>query len=132
MPDATAPAPTPAFDPTVEAPKTPAAVVVTAPAAPAPGAATSEYAVTKLTIILSTAATIVGVATDFLQSMAPALSGSKWMGPLLSVLGIAGTVLTAIGYQYTRASVKAAAHAAAGDAASAANATAAAANLGQS
>jgi hypothetical protein len=105
------------IEPTAPAVVTPAPVPVVVPAptiVPTPGNQTSEFNVTKLTTILTMVATIVGILTDFLQSISVAMPGSKWIGPLLTILGLAGTVLTTLGYQYTRAQVKAAAHDAAG------------------
>jgi hypothetical protein len=98
---------------------------------PTPGVATSEYAVTKLAVVLSILASVVGVVLDTLPQLQAAVPGaSHWTGPVLAVVGVVGTVLTALGYQVTRASVKAAAHAAA--TAPAVTVEAAAANLAKS
>jgi hypothetical protein len=100
--------------------------------APSAGATTSEFSITKMTMMLTVVASVIGVVTDVLQSLSAAMPGSKWIGPLLTVTGLVGTVLTALGYQVTRAQVKVAAHAAAGAAAATtASADDAAAKLGQ-
>ena len=112
MADALVPAP---FDPTV----------------PAPGETTTEYAVTKITIVLTIVAAVVGGAIGLLQQLSVILPDNKSVGVMLSIAGVIGTVLTALGYQVTRAQVKVAAHNAAGNAvATQANADAAAAKLG--
>lgn len=78
-----------------------------------PGVATSEFKVTIIATVLSVLATVVGVVLDLLQSAQDAGVNGKWMSIALSVFGVLGVVLTAIGYQVTRAHVKAAASAAA-------------------
>jgi hypothetical protein len=98
---------------------------------PTPGASTSEYLVTKVTLALTIAASVVGVLLDVLQN--PAVAAFPWAGKALSALGLIATVLTSIGYQVTRAQVKVAAHDAAGQVAVAnADANAAAANVAKS
>ena len=105
----------------------PDTIVVATPApAVAPGVQTSEFTVTKLATILTVVATVVGVLTDFAQSISTAMPGSKWIGLLLATLGIIGTVLTALGYQVTRSQVKVAAHNAAASSAEATEAAPAA------
>ena len=98
----------------------PSAPVV--PGAVVPGNQTSEYRTTIIATALSVLATVTGVALDILQSAADAGVQGKWIALGLSIFGVIGTVLTAIGYQVTRARVKAAAQAAAAHVA-AANAT---------
>ena len=129
MPDETVkPAETPVVAPPVAAKATEDLL------APSPGKDSSEYSVTKITLILTTIASVVGVATDLLQSLSTAMPGSKWIGPALTIAGLIGSVLAALGYQVTRAQVKVAAHNAAGVAAAGATEAAAdiaAGNLGK-
>jgi ABC-type sugar transport system substrate-binding protein len=74
-----------------------------------PGNQTSEYKVTIISTVLSIAAVITGVVLDLLQSAQDAGVNGRWMAIGLSVFGVIGAVLTAVGYQVTRAHVKAAA-----------------------
>ena len=103
-----------------------------APSAPAvtPGNSTSEFKVTVVASVLSILATITGVALDLLQSAQDAGVQGKWLTLALSIFGVIGMVLTAIGYQITRAHVKAAASNAAAAASVASTPDAAAAALG--
>lgn len=81
----------------------------TTPVIVAPGSGTSEYRVTIVATVLSVLATVTGVVLDLLQSAQDAGVNGKWLSIALSVFGVIGTVLTAVGYQITRAHVKAAA-----------------------
>ncbi len=96
----------------------------------APGNTTSEYRVTIVATALSVLATITGIALDLLQSAQDAGVNGKWLSIALSIFGVIGTVLTAIGYQVARAHVKAAAVSASG-AAPVVTPVDAAANLGK-
>lgn len=103
--------------------------VTPVPPAVVPGNQTSEYKITLISTALSVAATITGVVLDLLQSAQDAGIGGRWLPIALSVFGVIGMALTAIGYQVTRAHVKAAASAASA-AAPTVTPAAAAANVG--
>jgi hypothetical protein len=79
-----------------------------------PGTATSEFKVTIISSILSVVATVTGVVLDLLQSAQDAGINGRWLSIGLAVFGVIGMTLTAVGYQVTRAHVKAAAVAASG------------------
>jgi hypothetical protein len=79
------------------------------PPSVAPGVASSEFKVTVVATVLSVMATVTGVVLDLLQSAQDAGVNGKWLSIALSIFGVIGAVLTAIGYQITRAHVKAAA-----------------------
>jgi hypothetical protein len=79
-----------------------------------PGNQTSEYRITIIATVLSVAATVTGVVLDLLQSAQDAGVNGRWLSIGLAVFGVIGAVLTAVGYQVTRAHVKAAAVAASG------------------
>lgn len=83
--------------------------VTPVPPAVVPGNQTSEYKITLISTVLSIAATVTGVVLDLLQSAQDAGISGKWLPIALSVFGVVGMALTAIGYQVTRAHVKAAA-----------------------
>lgn len=74
-----------------------------------PGNQTSEYKITIISTVLSVLATITGVALDLLQSAQDAGVNGRWVSIALSAFGLIGMALTAVGYQVTRAHVKAAA-----------------------
>lgn len=102
------------------------------PAVPAvsPGTGTSEHAITKTFIWLSLAAALIGALTDFFQNLLKMTPNNTWIGSILTILGLVGALLAALGYQYSRTQVKVAAANAAQTAALAAAADAAA-NLGK-
>src|SRR3954471_22105305 len=74
-----------------------------------PGNQTSEYKVTIISSVLSIAAVVTGVVLDLLQSAQDAGINGKWMSIALSAFGLLALALTAVGYQVTRAHVKASA-----------------------
>src|SRR4051812_39838852 len=80
----------------------------TAPIVVTPGNQTSEYKVTIISSVLSIAAVVTGVVLDLLQSAQDAGVNGKWMSIALSAFGLLALALTAVGYQVTRAHVKAA------------------------
>jgi hypothetical protein len=81
----------------------------TTPVVVTPGNQTSEYRVTIISSVLSIAAVVTGVVLDLLQSAQDAGVTGKWMSIALSAFGLLALALTAVGYQVTRAHVKAAA-----------------------
>jgi hypothetical protein len=105
-------------------------VTTPAPGAVTPGTQTSEFKVTVVATILSILATVVPTLISIFGDLQAKFPSWTWAGPVLGMLGIIGTVLTALGYQSTRAQVKEAASAA-GAQVAVAQVDAAAANLGR-
>lgn len=93
------------------------------------GSTTTEYKATMIAVILSSLATVVGIAMNFLDVIQQAGVTGKWVAIVTTVVGVLGTVLSALGYTVTRSAVKKAAIAASAATPTAAPA-AAAANLG--
>jgi hypothetical protein len=94
------------------------------------GHTTTEFRATMIAVILSTAATVIGIAMNFLDVIQQAGVTGRWVSIATTVVGILGTVLSALGYTVTRAAVKKAAlQASAGM--STVSPAAAAANLGR-
>lgn len=73
------------------------------------GTTTSEYTITKWAVILGIVATVLGGVTEILTQLAPQLSGFKWYGVVMMVLGVIGTVLAQLGYAKNRTALKIAA-----------------------
>lgn len=71
-----------------------------------PGKQTSEYFITKLATILGFVAFTVGVLFDVLSAVTTAFPTLTWVGPMLNVTGIIGTVLAQLGYNKGRVLVK--------------------------
>lgn len=78
----------------------------------ATGSSTTEWKVTIIASILSILVTVVGVASSFLDVVQQAGVTGKWVSIATTVVGVLGTVLTALGYQVARSGVKKAAIAA--------------------
>lgn len=96
--------------------------------ATAPGLQTTEYKVSKWTLILSGLASVVGYISSILDIL-PA--SSKWLAPVTAIVGALAALLTALGYQVTRASVKKAALSAAAQMQPLSTPEAAAENIGK-
>jgi len=83
------------------------------PPAVAPGATTSEYQTTKIVIYMGIAAMVIGFATDVFTALQVLTPQWAWIGTVLMIAGKATSLLKALGYDATRASIKNAAQAAA-------------------
>lgn len=70
------------------------------------GATTTEYAISKISLILSIAAFTVGIVADVLAQVSTAFPSLTWIGPVLNVVGVIGSVLTALGYTKARTLIK--------------------------
>lgn len=75
----------------------------------APGSQTSEYKVTLITTVLTIAATVVPSIVTVLTDLQMKFPAWGWIAGIISVLGIVGTILNALGYTRARAQVKVAA-----------------------
>jgi hypothetical protein len=73
-----------------------------------PGAQTSEYSLTKLQVALGTAAIVIGALVDLVPELQKLHPSVPWLGTSLIVLGVLKNVLSVLGYQKSRAQVKAA------------------------
>ncbi|HEY2848345.1 MAG TPA: hypothetical protein VGI97_00580 [Gemmatimonadaceae bacterium] len=73
------------------------------------GHTTTEWKVTIVASVLSILVTVVGVASNFLDVVQQAGVTGKWVSIATTIVGVLGTVLTALGYQVTRSAVKKAA-----------------------
>lgn len=75
-----------------------------------PGNQTSEYKATKMVVIFSILATIVGLVQQYVPGLVEgAAEGSavaKWGGIILAVAGIIGSVLAVLGYGGGRVALK--------------------------
>lgn len=75
----------------------------------APGVTTSEYATTKLVIYMGIAAMVVGFSMDVLTALQVLVPTWAWIGAALMIAGKLTSLLKALGYDATRASIKTAA-----------------------
>jgi hypothetical protein len=73
------------------------------------GSTTSEFTAAKWAMILTIVSTVVGAVSEVLTQLAPQLASFKWYGAVLAVIGLLGTVLTALGYGKNRTALKIAA-----------------------
>ena len=75
-----------------------------------PGNQTSEYKATKMVVILSILATVVGLVQQyvpgFIEGATEGSSAHKWGGMVLAVAGIIGSVLAILGYGGGRVALK--------------------------
>lgn len=94
----------------------------------AAGNTTSEYHTTKLVIYMGIASMVVGFAMDVLTALQVLVPTWAWIGAALMIAGKATSLLKALGYDATRASIKTASIEASGVPVS--TPSAAAANLG--
>lgn len=78
------------------------------------GHTTTEWKVTIVASVLSILVTVVGVASNFLDVVQQAGVTGRWVTIATTVVGVLGTVLTALGYTVTRKQIKVAALNAAG------------------
>ena len=71
-----------------------------------PGKDTSEYAITKLSMILSMVAFVLGIVISVLSQVSTAFPNLVWVGTALSILGPIATVLAQLGYNKGRVLLK--------------------------
>lgn len=72
-----------------------------------PGKSTTEFFFAKLTTILSIVAFSVGIVADVLGQVSAAFPSLTWIGPVLNVVGVIGSVLATLGYTKSRTVLKA-------------------------
>lgn len=74
-----------------------------------PGNQTSEYKVTVFVSILTILSTVVPYLVTIFTDLQAKFPAWTWIAPILTILGILGAVINALGYQSARTQVKVAA-----------------------
>lgn len=75
----------------------------------APGNTTSEYKVTRWTVVLSVLAAVVGGVGTVLAGLHEQFPSWGWVGGAMAAVGVISTMFVALGYQSARTQVKVAA-----------------------